>query len=389
MSIEGVLNECHHSHEGYFLLKEIYEASLSSFSPSLSSFLFSLMTEQTIEQNAIIQPAVRYFLNTPDTPAPFLKRKECWKYFLWGSGYVKGSKLYPVKCRLCGKEYKATSTRMMGHVTGMSGGNYLSPCSYASPSYKAATTKTTKKAKYTSSSSSSVTTPLISFSSSSSSSSFVTTTTSTTPTTMNNVPLPPPKLSKCLSNIAEVTPDGNCGFRVLSMAIYMNQDLWHLVRGQLLAFAHSKPAVLSQILDGDAQKETFDRLIHFDGRTDDVNKWFKSPECSFCAACRYNRIIIVLNESSIYDCTTFLPIETPPDPNSKPIVLVQVNGNHYRLGFLAQEPAFPPISTYWKLYRGDKNKVEWTAYVAPMLARWNESFRVNTSGSQIVFDVVN
>jgi hypothetical protein len=29
------------------------------------------------------------------------------------------------------------------------------------------------------------------------------------------------------------------------------------------------------------------------------------------------------------------------------------------------------------------------AYVAPMLARWTELFPVNTSESQIVFDVVN
>jgi hypothetical protein len=170
------------------------------------------------------------------------------------------------------------------------------------------------------------------------------------------------------------------------MAIYMNQDLWHLVRGQLLAFVYSKPVVLSQILKGDAQKETFDRLIHFDGGADE-SKWFKSPECSFCAACRYNRIIIVLNESSIYDCTTFLPIETPPDPNQEPIVLVRVNGNHYRLGSLAQEPAYPPISTYWKLYGGEKNEREWMAYVAPMLARWKKSFSVKTSESRKVGDL--
>lgn len=158
-----------------------------------------------------------------------------------------------------------------------------------------------------------------------------------------------------ISDINDVIPDGHCGFRCVSLALFDNQQRHLYIRNQLLKELEGNGSLWRHIFDPEQQGH-YDNLykrIQFSGPgSASPANWMDMPECGFLAANLFQIIVISID---IRGSSTIFPMNLGPVEYEEPLVapIVYVNNGHFILLTLQGSYPMPPVDPRWTANRSD------------------------------------
>ena len=170
-----------------------------------------------------------------------------------------------------------------------------------------------------------------------------------------------------LTDLWEMKPDGNCGFRALAHKYCENgEEGWYLVR-RLMTEVH----VLHKLLLTSGESEYLATLSGLDSFVEhcDRSKWFVAPEMARLAAVAFDRPIVVISKIQSF---TYLPIKGMSQSKLQPWVMV-FQADHFNAGEIRADIT-PPIDPWWisfakKEYVQDSDL--WLHKYQPLIEKWN------------------
>ncbi|KAI3806408.1 hypothetical protein L1987_22313 [Smallanthus sonchifolius] len=134
-----------------------------------------------------------------------------------------------------------------------------------------------------------------------------------------------------ISQIQDVNPDGNCGFRSVALGLGLNENRWLFIRQQLLQEMDNKEEWWRTVFDRVAFQE-YDMLRHTidwqDVKAAPVSRWMSMPYTGLLIAQRFGVIVHLL---SIAGNQTFFPLWFGPNVHAQhqTVSLVHVNRAHF------------------------------------------------------------
>lgn len=158
-----------------------------------------------------------------------------------------------------------------------------------------------------------------------------------------------------ISDINDVIPDGHCGFRCVSLALFDNQQRHLYIRNQLLKELVGNGSFWRHIFDPE-HKGHYDNLykrIQFSGPgSASRTNWMDMPECGFLVANLFQIIVISVD---IRGSSTIFPMNLGPVEYEEPLVapIVYVNNGHFILLTLQGSYPMPPVDPRWTANRSD------------------------------------
>lgn len=141
----------------------------------------------------------------------------------------------------------------------------------------------------------------------------------------------PPYIREYIESYTDVVGDGNCGFRVVALAVLGDEDQWRTIRSDMLGDLRERRELYDNVIGGLTTMSSLDQTInHFDGPCSPAN-YFSVPDCGYVAATTYNIFIMTFGETGGYLCP---PVALKPYralPSAR-VVLGHVNNyNHWIL----------------------------------------------------------
>lgn len=139
----------------------------------------------------------------------------------------------------------------------------------------------------------------------------------------------PEPIRPYIVSIADVVPDGNCGFRAISAFMHNgDQAKWVLVRQDLLKELDENFDLYSKVTGGlERVLELRNILSWFLGHAPQ-EKWMTMPDMGHLIASAYSCVLVHLSKNQ---CLTFLPLhsKTIPALKRKVIAIGFVDGGHF------------------------------------------------------------
>jgi hypothetical protein len=127
---------------------------------------------------------------------------------------------------------------------------------------------------------------------------------------------------RSLKLLDNVTGDGNCGFRVISLHIYGNENQWSEVRRKMI------DAIPLMGWKEQESTEMAKLLSHFEGSAP-TNNWMDHENCILLAATTFRRPVVLFAPSVC--STTFFPTSfSITDFIDDPIGIYYNGSNHYQ-----------------------------------------------------------
>ncbi|KAK8936189.1 hypothetical protein KSP39_PZI013358 [Platanthera zijinensis] len=117
----------------------------------------------------------------------------------------------------------------------------------------------------------------------------------------------PSYISSHIIDAINVMGDGHCGYRVISAAVYKNDD-WSQVRHDLSQELHQNEMLYNQVF-GLARKDELLKSLDCEMVPAPVEKWMTMPDMGLVVASCYN---VQLVNFSLEQSFTFLPLHSAP-----------------------------------------------------------------------------
>lgn len=103
----------------------------------------------------------------------------------------------------------------------------------------------------------------------------------------------------------DVESDGNCGYRVVSLAMGFGRRSWRRVRTDLMNELKGMPHLYQELYGGEAGVEKIHQRLNHSGSTAPRKKWMCITEMGHLIATCYGVVVINLSGGQ---CLTFLPL---------------------------------------------------------------------------------
>lgn len=178
------------------------------------------------------------------------------------------------------------------------------------------------------------------------------------------------KLQPFFKGVTDVCGDGNCGYRVIALHIYQNDNLWTTVRQDLLRELRLHRAIYSDLFGANLLTELEKSLKWFAlGAFAPKQYWMTLPDMGLPIASCYNVALLSFSELG---CLTYLPLFTPPPTKRREIVI----------GFLPERAHFvkvemkndcptPKLYPLWEKYHAEE-AIKWVDRYIDRLRRFEE-----------------
>ncbi|CAL8164211.1 unnamed protein product [Prunus armeniaca] len=138
----------------------------------------------------------------------------------------------------------------------------------------------------------------------------------------------PKGIRKYIIHQTEVLPDGNCGYRIRTMAIGFDHNEWRRVRKDLLQQLHDMSYVFKKCIREHKWYNEIERALNYfgDGFAP-FFYWMTMPDMGHIIATCYNVVLILL---SMRQCLTFLPFSVQSSETKlREIAIGFVDDDHY------------------------------------------------------------
>lgn len=124
----------------------------------------------------------------------------------------------------------------------------------------------------------------------------------------------------------DVIGDGNCGYRVVALHVYGNENLWKTVRQECYLELNSRRELYERVLTMTVQEIAF-KICHWtDGGCTNAH-WFEFPDIGHIVATRYN--IVVVSYGLTGGVLALPAIVDPGAGPPKSTLVVGHVGNHF------------------------------------------------------------
>ncbi|KAD5803104.1 hypothetical protein E3N88_14464 [Mikania micrantha] len=122
-----------------------------------------------------------------------------------------------------------------------------------------------------------------------------------------------PSMLHCyVSNIQDVMPDGNCGFRSVAVGLGFNENQWGFVRQQLLQEVDTNREAYRYVFNS-VDSNLYEAVRHsinwFDIRPAPEEHWMLMPYTGLVVAQRFGMIVHLISQEG---CITFFPLWLAP-----------------------------------------------------------------------------
>lgn len=130
-----------------------------------------------------------------------------------------------------------------------------------------------------------------------------------------------------VSGFTDVIGDGNCGYRVVALHVYGDENEWTRVRNECFIELRSRPALYDKVIPSDTT-QLANKIAHWTDGYCSPYHWFEMPDIGHIVSTRYN--IVVVSYGSHGAITTF-PVIVEPGvglPPTTPLVMGHI-GAHF------------------------------------------------------------
>ncbi|KAH1253558.1 hypothetical protein GmHk_04G010184 [Glycine max] len=177
-----------------------------------------------------------------------------------------------------------------------------------------------------------------------------------------------PFIQGFIRDVVDVKADGNCGYRSIAALLGMGEDLWPLVRNELIKELGRWSHEYMNLFGGTERFEQLKLSLLVDGFSKvSVDKWMDITEMGYVIASRYNVILVSLSRQQ---SMTFFPLRSQPPPDSFAhrimICVSHVFGNHFVQVYLKDYCPLPPRALLWSSNCYSQAKQWTTPYISRM-----------------------
>ncbi|KAL5148319.1 hypothetical protein HKD37_13G035375 [Glycine soja] len=176
-----------------------------------------------------------------------------------------------------------------------------------------------------------------------------------------------PFIQGFIRDVVDVKADGNCGYRSIAALLGMGEDLWPLVRNELIKELGRWSHEYMNLFGGTERFEQLKMSLLVDGFSKvSVDKWMDITEMGYVIASRYNVILVSLSRQQ---SMTFFPLRSQPPPDSsghRMICVSHVFGNHFVQVYLKDHCPLPPPALLWSSNCYSQAKQWTTPYISRM-----------------------
>ncbi|KAJ0876684.1 hypothetical protein HanPSC8_Chr11g0491291 [Helianthus annuus] len=147
-----------------------------------------------------------------------------------------------------------------------------------------------------------------------------------------------------ITNVQDVKPDGNCGFRSIAAGLSHDESRWPYIRHELLDECNQNHDLYKNI-DEQAYAEVRDSL-DWNGITQaPMSKWLQMPYTGIMISNKWNIMLHLLSDRG---CATFFPLFTKAEAHlpHQTVTIVHVNSNHFIMIRLEGDYPIPTPSGY-------------------------------------------
>ena len=164
-----------------------------------------------------------------------------------------------------------------------------------------------------------------------------------------------PSMLHCyVSNIQDVMPDGNCGFRSLAVGLGFDENQWGFVRQQLLQEVDTNREAYRYVFNS-VDENLYEAVRHsinwFDIRPAPEEHWMLMSYTGLVVAQRFGVIVHLISAKG---CITFFPLWLAPStiPQHNVVCLLHMPQHFVNIRLEGDYP-IPTLSAVWKRYRND------------------------------------
>ncbi|KNE96692.1 hypothetical protein PSTG_10095 [Puccinia striiformis f. sp. tritici PST-78] len=154
----------------------------------------------------------------------------------------------------------------------------------------------------------------------------------------------PLHLQPYIEGIFNPKGDGNCGFHCVAKALGYNDDGWFRVRREMIKEITENKASYAKQQGGEQEVTRIVEGLQVKTKKSKItlSKWLDKMAHGQVLANTYTRPVIFL---SLIACNSFIPSRMAPQesPDTKPIYLVHVDGNHWVLATVQEIDGVMPI----------------------------------------------
>ncbi|XP_022001698.1 uncharacterized protein LOC110899126 [Helianthus annuus] len=191
----------------------------------------------------------------------------------------------------------------------------------------------------------------------------------------------PTRYRPYITDIENVQPDGNCGFRSIARGLGMEQnDQWLFVRQQLLdEMIINEPLWRPMFcnIDNELYNDIYDSIYHLEVEPAPYRKWMQLPYAGLLAAQKFG---VIIQHFSNGGNQTYFPMFDGPTTcrDHTTISIAFVKNNHFILLKLTNDCPMPPPNGLWSLYRTPE-AIEWETLYASRIQQGKTLMASNKS----------
>lgn len=188
-----------------------------------------------------------------------------------------------------------------------------------------------------------------------------------------------------ITDVQDVKPDGNCGFRAIAVCLGLDEDAWPSIRRNLMEELDTYKKEYVEFYGREQWCHLNDSLDFFElGKATPYKHWMTMPDMGVLIASKYNVILHVL---TVAGSMTHLPLRSSPPPwyEHVAIAIGYVNNNHYvKVGLTGGYP-MPTVMPQWARFRYDC-AAAWTTSYMNRLNNYNQILHQNCSTESVILE---
>ncbi|GJS75907.1 FAR1-related sequence 5-like protein [Tanacetum coccineum] len=163
--------------------------------------------------------------------------------------------------------------------------------------------------------------------------------------------------SSLYQDLNNVKGDGNCGFRSVAVGLGRDENMWPLIRQELLQELRYHEHDYTEILTSRGFKFIWD-TVNFSGTGfAPIDKWMSMPDTGLVIASFYRRPVVFISMvKNVVLSSTCFPLWSGPheSESTEPIVVARVGGSHFINLLLREGYPIPSTHPQWRTYRIDR-----------------------------------
>nr|GEX09687.1 hypothetical protein [Tanacetum cinerariifolium] len=168
-----------------------------------------------------------------------------------------------------------------------------------------------------------------------------------------------------------VKGDGNCGFRSVAVGLGRDENMWPLIRQELLQELRYHEHDYMEILTSTDFKFIWDTVNFVGTGFAPIDKWMSMPDTGLVIASFYKRPVVFISMvgNDVLSSTCF-PLWSGPheSESTEPIVVARVGGSHFINLLLRVGYPIPSTHPQWRRYRIDSASAWEDMYSSRQLA---------------------